>query len=180
VLAGRATTTAHVLPLRRPSQTEPKFLRTIRIISDCVASRSRSHRAPTVLAEAAYLRRLSDHRRFLKFCRSGLATGQSRGLTRLSKRGNAQPRAVFWMAAASPCACVKTVFGPCSNATCEAIQAVPIEGERLTLSWPLRLRVWRTPLSGATNRCFPEVASPSRSDPALGALAARPPRHRFK
>jgi transposase len=58
--------------------------------------------ALTVLAEAGDLRRFSHHRQFLKFCGLDLATeqsGQFRGLTRLSKRGNARLRAVFWMAA---------------------------------------------------------------------------------
>jgi len=58
--------------------------------------------ALTILAEAGDLRRFSHHRQFLKFCGLDLATeqsGQFRGLTRLSKRGNARLRAVFWMAA---------------------------------------------------------------------------------
>ena len=58
--------------------------------------------ALTILAEAGDLRRFSHHRQFLKFCGLDLATeqsGQYRGLSRLSKRGNARLRAVFWMAA---------------------------------------------------------------------------------
>jgi transposase len=58
--------------------------------------------ALTVLAEAGDLRRFSHHRQFLKFCGLDLATqqsGQFRGLSKLSKRGNARLRAVFWMAA---------------------------------------------------------------------------------
>jgi transposase len=58
--------------------------------------------ALTILAEAGDLRRFSHHRQFLKFCGLDLATeqsGQFRGLSRLSKRGNARLRAVFWMAA---------------------------------------------------------------------------------
>ncbi len=58
--------------------------------------------ALTILAEAGDLRRFSHHRQFLKFCGFDLATeqsGQFRGLSRLSKRGNARLRAVFWMAA---------------------------------------------------------------------------------
>ena len=48
--------------------------------------------ALTALAEAGDLRRFSHHRQFLKFCGLDLATeqsGQFRGLTRLSTRGNA-------------------------------------------------------------------------------------------
>lgn len=58
--------------------------------------------ALTTLAEAGDLRRFSHHRQFLKFCGLDLATkrsGQFRGLFRLSKRGNARLRVVFWMAA---------------------------------------------------------------------------------
>src|SRR3984957_5260517 len=58
--------------------------------------------ALTILAEAGDLRRFSHHRQFLKFCGFDLATAQSgqfRALSRLSKRGNARLRAVFWMAA---------------------------------------------------------------------------------
>jgi len=55
-----------------------------------------------VLAEAGDLRRFRHHRQFLKFCGLDLAThqsGESRGHTRLSKRGNARLRYAFWMAA---------------------------------------------------------------------------------
>ena len=55
-----------------------------------------------VLAEGGDLRRFRHHRQFLKFCGLDLAThqsGQSRGNTRLSKRGNARLRYAFWMAA---------------------------------------------------------------------------------
>jgi len=58
--------------------------------------------ALTVLAEAGDLRRFSRHRQFLKFCGLDLAaeqSGQFRGVTTLSKRGNAGLRAVFCMAA---------------------------------------------------------------------------------
>jgi transposase len=58
--------------------------------------------ALTVLAEAGDLRRFGHHRQFLKFCGLDLAThqsGQFRGKTKLSKRGNARLRRTFWMAA---------------------------------------------------------------------------------
>lgn len=54
-----------------------------------------------ILAEAGDLRRFQHHRQFLKFCGLDLATyqsGQSRGTTRLSKRGNARLRYALWMA----------------------------------------------------------------------------------
>jgi transposase len=51
--------------------------------------------ALTVLAEAGDLRRFSHHRQFLKFCGLALAKAQSvvsRGLEKLSKRGNPRLR----------------------------------------------------------------------------------------
>ena len=58
--------------------------------------------ALTILAEAGDLRRFSHHRQFLKFCGFDLSTqqsGQFRGMSRLSKHGNARLRYAFWMAA---------------------------------------------------------------------------------
>lgn len=58
--------------------------------------------ALTILAEAGDLRRFGHHRQFLKFCGLDLAThqsGQFRGRTKLSRRGNARLRRTFWMAA---------------------------------------------------------------------------------
>lgn len=57
--------------------------------------------ALTVLAEAGDLRRFRHHRQFLKFCGFDLAahqSGQFRGQSKLSKRGNARLRRAFWMA----------------------------------------------------------------------------------
>ena len=54
------------------------------------------------MAEAGGLRRFSHHRQFLKFCGFDLSTqqsGQFRGISRLSKHGNARLRYAFWMAA---------------------------------------------------------------------------------
>jgi transposase len=58
--------------------------------------------AMTIMAEAGDLRRFRHHRQFLKFCGLDLAThqsGQFRGLTKLSKFGNARLRCALWMAA---------------------------------------------------------------------------------
>jgi len=58
--------------------------------------------ALTILAEAGDLRRFAHHRQFLKFCGLDLSTeqsGQFRGQSRLSKRGNGRLRCAFWMAA---------------------------------------------------------------------------------
>lgn len=58
--------------------------------------------ALTILAEAGDLRRFSHHKKFLKYCGLDLATqqsGQYRGQTKLSKRGNRRLRYAFWIAA---------------------------------------------------------------------------------
>jgi transposase len=58
--------------------------------------------ALTILAEAGDLRRFAHYRQFLKFCGMNLSTQQSghfRGISRLSKYGNARLRTAFWMAA---------------------------------------------------------------------------------
>jgi transposase len=58
--------------------------------------------ALTILAEAGDLRRFAHYRQFLKFCGMNLSTQQSgrfRGISRLSKYGNARLRMAFWMAA---------------------------------------------------------------------------------
>jgi transposase len=57
--------------------------------------------ALTILAEAGDLRRFPHHRQFLKYCGFDLSTqqsGQFRGNTKLSKRGNRRLRYAFWMA----------------------------------------------------------------------------------
>jgi transposase len=54
-----------------------------------------------ILAEAGDLRRFGHVRQFLKYCRFDLCTeqsGQFRGTTHLSKRGNGRLRYAFWMA----------------------------------------------------------------------------------
>jgi transposase len=57
--------------------------------------------ALVILAESGDLRRFSHYRKFLKYCGLDLCTeqsGQFRGTTKLSKRGNARLRYAFWMA----------------------------------------------------------------------------------
>lgn len=58
--------------------------------------------ALTILAEAGDLRRFGHERQYLKYCGLDLSTHQSgmfRGATKLSKRGNARLRSVYWLAA---------------------------------------------------------------------------------
>lgn len=58
--------------------------------------------ALTILAEAGNLKRFRHVRQFLKYCGFDLATyqsGSTKGVSTLSKRGNARLRQMFWMAA---------------------------------------------------------------------------------
>lgn len=60
--------------------------------------------ALTILAEADDLRRFSHYKKFLKYCGLNLSTQQSgnfRGISKISKHGNARLRYVFWLAGAS-------------------------------------------------------------------------------
>ena len=60
--------------------------------------------ALTILAEAGDLRRFSHYKKFLKYCGLNLSTRQSgcfRGMSKLSKFGNAHLRYVFWLAGTS-------------------------------------------------------------------------------
>ena len=57
--------------------------------------------ALTIIAESGDLKRFKHHRQYLKFCGFDLSTqqsGQYRGQSKLSKRGNARLRYVFWLA----------------------------------------------------------------------------------
>jgi transposase len=85
--------------------------------------------ALTIIAEAGDLRRFRHHRQFLKFCGLDLSTqqsGQYRGLTRLSKFGNARLRRTLWIAGKSPSVSARMASGTSSNATSHAIATIPI------------------------------------------------------
>lgn len=56
-----------------------------------------------ILAESGNMRRFGHHKQFLKYCGLDLCTeqsGQFKGSSKLSKRGNARLRYAFWMAGA--------------------------------------------------------------------------------
>jgi len=57
--------------------------------------------ALTIIAESGDMKRFSHHRKYLKYCGFDLSThqsGQFRGQSKLSKRGNARLRCAYWMA----------------------------------------------------------------------------------
>jgi transposase len=135
--------------------------------------------ALTILAEAGDLRRFSHHRQFLKFCGLDLATeqsGQFRGLTRLSKRGNARLRAVFWMAATVAVRMRENSF----RAKFERyMKTDPHSVDRkrkayVAVAAKIARVAYALVRSGADYRCFPEVAVPSGRTRSAWAVEAIP------
>ena len=135
--------------------------------------------ALTVLAEAGDLRRFSHHRQFLKFCGLDLATeqsGQFRGLTRLSKRGNARLRAVFWMAASVAVRMRENSF----RAKFERyMRSDPGSADRKRKAYvAVAAKIARVAYalirSGADYRPFHEVAVPSGRTRSVQAVEATP------
>jgi transposase len=135
--------------------------------------------ALTILAEAGDLRRFSHHRQFLKFCGFDLATeqsGQFRGLSRLSKRGNARLRAVFWMAASVAVRMRENSF----RAKFERyVRSDPGNADRKRKAYvAVAAKVARVAYalvrSGADYRCFYEAAVPSGRTRSARAVEAIP------
>jgi len=135
--------------------------------------------ALTILAEAGDLRRFSHHRQFLKFCGFDLATeqsGQFRGLSRLSKRGNARLRAVFWMAASVAVRMRENSF----RAKFERyMRSDPGSADRKRKAYvAVAAKVARVAFtlirSGADYRCFHEVAVPGGRTRSARAVEAIP------
>ncbi|MGB2887259.1 MAG: IS110 family transposase [Candidatus Acidiferrales bacterium] len=135
--------------------------------------------ALTILAEAGDLRRFSHHRQFLKFCGFDLATeqsGQFRGLSRLSKRGNARLRAVFWMAASVAVRMRENSF----RAKFERyMRSDPGSADRKRKAYvAVAAKIARVAYalirSGADYRCFHEVAVPSGRTHSARAVEAIP------
>lgn len=135
--------------------------------------------ALTILAEAGDLRRFSHHRQFLKFCGFDLATeqsGQFRGLSRLSKRGNARLRAVFWMAASVAVRMRENSF----RAKFERyMRSDPGSADRKRKAYvAVAAKIARVTYalirSGADYRCFHEVAVPSGRTRSARAVEAIP------
>lgn len=135
--------------------------------------------ALTILAEAGDLRRFSHHRQFLKFCGFDLATeqsGQFRGLSRLSKRGNARLRAVFWMAASVAVRMRENSF----RAKFERyMRNDPGNSDRKRKAYvAVAAKIARVAFalirSGADYRCFHEVAVPSGRTRSARAVEAIP------
>jgi len=135
--------------------------------------------ALTILAEAGDLPRFSHHRQFLKFCGFDLATeqsGQFRGLSRLSKRGNARLRAVFWMAASVAVRMRENSF----RAKFERyMRSDPGSADRkrkayVAVAAKIARVAYALVRSGADYRCFHEVAVPGGRTRSARAVEAMP------
>jgi transposase len=128
-----------------------------------------------ILAEAGDLRRFGCARQFLKYCGFDLCTeqsGQFRGTTHLSKRGNA--RLPSGWRARSPFGCNKTAFAGSLKTTSVPIRRTPIGDAKGTPRWPPRWPAWRTQWSPPAPTI---AASPKRRDQAEGSLRGGPSRH---
>jgi transposase len=135
--------------------------------------------ALTILAEAGDLRRFSHHRQFLKFCGLDLATeqsGQFRGLSRLSKRGNARLRAAFWMAASVAVRMRENSFRTKFE---RYMRSDPGSADRKRKAYvAVAAKVARVAYalirSGVDYRCFHEAAVPSGRTRSARAVEAIP------
>jgi transposase len=135
--------------------------------------------ALTILAEAGDLRRFSHHRQFLKFCGFDLATeqsGQFRGLSRLSKRGNARLRAVFWMAASVAVRMRENSFRAKFERYMRSDPGSPDRKRKAYVAVAAKIArvTYALIRSGADYRCFYEVAVPSGRTRSARAVEAIP------
>lgn len=135
--------------------------------------------ALTILAEAGDLRRFSHYRQFLKFCGFDLATeqsGQFRGLSRLSKRGNARLRAVFWMAASVAVRMRENSFRAKFERYMRSDPGSPDRKRKAYVAVAAKIArvTYALIRSGADYRCFHEVAAPSGRTRSARAVEAIP------
>ena len=131
-----------------------------------------------ILAEAGDLRRFSHHRKFLKFCGLNLATcqsGNSRGQTRLSKRGNARLRSVFWIAATVAIRGRENSFRHYYEKLIRKDpQNADVKRKAYTAVAAKMARVAYALIKNETDyRCYPEAARPSGKIPFVAAVGAK-------
>ena len=132
-----------------------------------------------ILAEAGDLRRFSHHRKFLKYCGLNLCTeqsGQFRGTTRLSKRGNARLRYAFWMAGAVAVRAKQNSF---SKKFYDYIRHDPSDPDRRRQAYTavaakMARVVYAILKAGTDYRRFPEATMPGGRIPSLRAVEAIP------
>jgi len=130
-----------------------------------------------ILAEAGDLRRFSHHRKFLKYCGLNLCTdqsGQFRGTSRLSKRGNARLRYAFWMAGTVAVRAKQNSF---TKKFCDYTRHDPsnpdLRRKAYTAVAAKMARVVYAILKAGTDyRRFPEATMPGGRIPSLRAVEA--------
>ena len=117
-----------------------------------------------ILAESRDLRRFGHVRQFLKFCGFDLCTeqsGQFRGTTYLSKRGNAGSDTHSGWPVRSPSACSKTAFAGSLKITCVLIRRTGIgDARRNAVAAKMARVVYAVITSGTDYRRFPEATRP--------------------
>lgn len=135
--------------------------------------------ALTILAEAGDLRRFFHHRQFLKFCGLDLATeqsGQFRGLSRLSKRGNARLRCIFWMAASVAVRMRENSFRAKYERYMRSNPGNPDRKRKAYVAVAAKIArvAYALVRSGADYRCFHEAAVPGGRTRSARAVEALP------
>jgi len=132
-----------------------------------------------ILAESRDLRRFSHVRQFLKYCGFDLCTeqsGQFRGTTHLSKRGNARLRYAFWMAGAVAVRMQQNSFRRKFE---DYVRPDPQNGDRRRKAYTavaakMARVVYAVITSGIDYRRFPEATRPGGRIPSPRAVEASP------
>jgi len=133
--------------------------------------------AMIILAEARDLRRFGCTRQFLKYCGFDLCTeqsGQFRGSTHLSKRGNARLRYAFWMAGTVAIRMQQNSFRRKFE---DYIRPDPKNADRrrkgyTAVAAKMARVAYAVVTSGLDYRRFPEATRPGGTIPSLGAVEA--------
>jgi transposase len=133
--------------------------------------------AMIILAEARDLRRFGCVRQFLKYCGFDLCTeqsGQFRGTTHLSKRGNARLRYAFWMAGTVAIRMRQNSFRRKFE---DYIRPDPQNADRrrkgyTAVAAKMARVVYAVVTTGTEYRRFPEATRPGGRIPSPGAVEA--------
>jgi len=133
--------------------------------------------AMIILAEARDLRRFGCVRQFLKYCGFDLCTeqsGQFRGTTHLSKRGNARLRYAFWMAGTVAIRMRQNSFRRKFE---DYIRPDPQNADRrrkgyTAVAAKMARVVYAVVTTGTDYRRFPEATRPGGRIPSPGAVEA--------
>jgi transposase len=130
-----------------------------------------------ILAEARDLRRFGCVRQFLKYCGLDLCTeqsGQSRGTTHLSKRGNARLRYAFWMAGTVAIRMRQNSFRRKFEHYMRPDPANPDRRRKAYTAVAAKMArvVYAVITTGTDYRRFPEATRPGGRIPSPGAVEA--------